>query len=387
MDKRRKQMYRFYEIINYANSKCFPGKRRPEAFDEILGFAKLERYGLPVLFDFNHLVDFIPQVYLPLFKLKKTGAFSSMQLYRLANYAWASYHSFHIPKRGGGSRTIMAPNPILKEIQRFILKFILSPAKRIRRGGYHREVGWSLYDFPVSKYAKAYLQGKSLKDAARFHVGKKIVLCMDIVDFFGSISYGRVYNMFRGFGYNKGVSTLLANLCTVNGYLPQGAPTSPAISNIVCKKMDEQIAKWAKSKRINYTRYADDLTFSGDFEVGAVVSHIAKILAAYGFRVNAKKTRAMRRSQRQEVVGVVVNEKMQISRKTRRDLRQEAYYIQKYGIYRYRRPGRPDLSAEEYLDVLIGKTTHALFINPRDENLKKCLEIFRTEAEQVKVPY
>ena len=95
----------------------------------------------------------------------------------------------------------------------------------------------------------------------------------------------------------------------------------------------------------------------------------------------------MRRSQRQEVVGVVVNEKMQISRKTRRNLRQEAYYIQKYGIYRYWRPERPDLPAEEYLDVLIGKTNQALFINPRDERLKECLEIFRTEAERVKVPY
>jgi RNA-directed DNA polymerase len=248
-------------------------------------------------------------------------------------------------------------------------------------------LGWHHDSLPISKYAKAYLKGKSARDAARFHVRKKVVMCMDIVDFFGSIDYGRVYNMFRSFGYNNGVSTLLANLCTVNSSLPQGAPTSPAISNIVCRKMDDQIAKWTKARKINYTRYADDLTFSGDFEIGTVVSQVTKILTAYGFQVNTKKTRAMRRSQKQEVVGITVNQKLQVSRSLRRQLRQEAYYIAKFGMNRYRRPSHTDLSNDDYLARLIGQTSHAVFINPKDQKLQGCLEVFRTELAKDKPPY
>jgi RNA-directed DNA polymerase len=280
----------------------------------------------------------------------------------------------------------MAPNAELKEVQRFILHSILSTRKGMRSSSHYN---WRLspYSVPVSKYAKAYLKGKSTRDAARFHIRKEVVLCMDIVDFFGSISYGRVYNMFRDFGYNKGVSTLLANLCTVSDSLPQGAPTSPAISNIICQKMDDQIAKWAKAKKINYTRYADDLTFSGDFEASMVISRITKLLATYGFQVNTKKTRAMRRSQKQEVVGITVNEKMQVSRSLRRQFRQEAYYIAKFGMDRYRRPAHVDLSNDDYLAHLIGQASQAIFVNPKDEKLKGCLEIFRRELAKEKPPY
>jgi RNA-directed DNA polymerase len=218
-----------------------------------------------------------------------------------------------------------------------------------------------------------------------------MVLCMDIEDFFGSIGYGRVYHMFREFGYNKSVATLLANLCTVNGALPQGTPTSPAISNIICRAMDEQIAKYAKAEEINYTRYADDLTFSGDFDAVSMIREVRQILGAYGFRVNEKKTRVLKHSQQQKVVGVVVNKKMQVPRKERDRFRQEAYYIQKFGMKGrfggHLRKKKSKLSAEKYLSILIGQVAGALFINPEDEKLKQYREIFRRAAAELRPPF
>jgi RNA-directed DNA polymerase len=403
------------KYISYTKSRRHRKECDFAKFDGILSVAKLCRYGYPVIVDFNHFAYLVERytLYRGIRSNPEPDSLhvSPIRLYHISNFQTSAYRRFTIPKRGGGSRAILAPNEILKTVQRFILESILSeesrrylPVESLRgdRWDWAHVNGLSeadpgklpycvirKYRPPVSRYAKAYKAGTSIKDAAKYHVNRNVVVCTDIKDFFGAIKYERVFHMFRGFGYNESVATLLANLCTVDGVLPQGASTSPAISNIVCRKMDEQIAAWVKPRKIHYTRYADDLTFSGDFDAGAVISHVRKILEAYGFEMNDKKTRVLRRSQRQQVCGIVCNEKMRLPRKERDLLRQEVYYIRKYGLISHWRRKQTDESADKYIGRLIGQASYALFIDSKDENVREYLTVFRQAEKDLnrELPY
>ena len=121
-----------------------------------------------------------------------------------------------------------------------------------------------------------------------------------------------MYAFFARLGYTIPVATMLENLCCLGGTLPQGAPTSPSLSNLLMRGVDKRIAGFIKQKGIFYTRYADDMTFSGDFEPGMVIKFVRSVLHDVGLQINEKKLRVRRPSQRQEVTGVVVNEKIQV---------------------------------------------------------------------------
>lgn len=266
----------------------------------------------------------------------------------MANGTKSFYRSFKIKKANGKMRTISEPLPDLKYVQSWVLENILEQC-------------------PVSVYAKAFVKGRSIKSNARFHRSQPVVVTMDIKDFFPSITVFDVHDIFLNMGYLDKLSWFLANLCCYNKVLPQGAPTSPYLSNIRLINFDNEIDSYIKKKGIRYTRYADDLTFSGDFNPHTLIHDISVMLYKNGFRLNASKTRVARKNTRQEVTGIVVNSHMQVSKKKRRNIRQQVYYIEKYGL-----DSHLDFIKEtrsHYLNHLLGQINFALFVNPKDEEM------------------
>lgn len=236
------------------------------------------------------------------------------KLYSISNNIENNYRVYKIKKSNGMFRIVYEPNFSLKYIQRQILKNILEEKK-------------------ISNYAKAYCKSICLKDNALPHVNKKIVLKLDIKDFFDHIRFFDIYNSCFSLAYfPKSVGMLLTHLCTYQGHLPQGAPTSAYISNLVLKEFDEELGNWCKERNISYTRYSDDMTFSGDFYSSELIRRVRKMLYRLGFELNDDKICVIRNSSKQIVTGVIVNNKLQVDKTYRKRIRQEIYYIKKFGI-------------------------------------------------------
>ena len=217
------------------------------------------------------------------------------------------YRRFSIPKRLGGQREILAPNDRLKALQRRI----------------HRRL---LRRLPSHPAATAFERGKSIVDNALPHTGQAVVLNVDFVAFFQSTTAERVQRLFRRCGWGRAASRLLTELCTSEGSLPPGAPTSPRLSNLVNRFLDEDLSRIAAACGARYTRYADDLTFSfavdDPFEVRSLLWNVRLLVGHKGYTVHHRRKLSVRRShQRQQVTGLVVNERPQLPRHTRRWLR------------------------------------------------------------------
>lgn len=219
-----------------------------------------------------------------------------------------SYSEFFIPKKSGESRRISAPSTRLKNVQNKLNKSILVYMKES--------------EFPKSKIAYGYSKKKSIVFNSENHIKKKIVINIDIKNFFESINFGRVRGFFinnKYFGMSPEVSTIIAQLTCYNNSLPQGAPTSPLISNLVGQILDHRISKLCKKYKLIYTRYVDDLTFSTNNleivnEYGDFINDIDEILKKSGFQRNIEKTRIQYSNSRQTVTGLIVNKKINIPR-------------------------------------------------------------------------
>lgn len=219
------------------------------------------------------------------------------------------YHYRALKKPSGAIRLIEAPKPRLKALQRKILAEILEK-------------------IPPHPADHGFLKGRSIKTFAAPHVGRRVILKMDLEDFFPSISRPRIQAFFRTVGYPESIADLLGGLCTTAAprefgiysrpHLPQGAPTSPALANLCAYRVDCRLAGLAKSAGATYTRYADDLAFSGNEEFERCTerfsTHVAAILHEHGFSVHHRKTRVMRQSVRQHVAGLVANQRLNIRR-------------------------------------------------------------------------
>jgi RNA-directed DNA polymerase len=213
------------------------------------------------------------------------------------------YRMFAIKKRGGGERTILAPRTFLKAVQYYILRFILQKQ-------------------PVSDFATGFVRGKGIVHNARLHVGLPFLLNVDLRDFFGSVTSIQVREEFLKIGFPTTVADSLAQLCTFGGSLPQGAPTSPALSNLVFADIDQKIAALASVRGIGYSRYADDMTFSSLRPIDRhFLAELDQTLQGRGFRLNPKKTRFAGPGQARYVTGLVVNVRPQLDRQTRRRMR------------------------------------------------------------------
>ncbi len=273
--------------------------------------------------------------------------YDARYIFGVTNAPHGYYRQFEIAKRSGRRRLISEPLPSLKEIQRWILENILRKIE-------------------IHPAAKAYRAKKSIKDNGRFHRKQSYVFCIDIKDFFPSIGFPQVYSIFRRIGYSKPVCVMLSRICTFGECIPQGSPTSPAISNIVCFWMDKCFFDFARSKGLRYTRYSDDLTFSGNHDIRPYLPTFEKMLSRFSFCLNEAKTRQMTDGQRKQVTGLVVNEKLQVPREIRRDVRQQAYYIKKYGLEAHLQ-ARGGFRKNAYLH-LSGLANYVLMINSQDRD-------------------
>lgn len=222
-----------------------------------------------------------------------------------------SYSSYEIPKKNGSTRVIYAPNNKLKSIQRNLSQVLYKiHSTYIKKRGVK------------SRISHGFEPGRTIITNARRHRNKKYLLNVDISDFFSSFNFGRVQGFFyksREFGFSKEVSTIIAQLVCYKGKLPQGAPTSPIISNLIFNIVDRRILALAKKYKLDYTRYVDDMSFSTNSKVFKeryveFIVELTDLLKNNGFEINHNKTRLEYYSSRQEVTGLTVNNKINVSR-------------------------------------------------------------------------
>ncbi|HEX7863541.1 MAG TPA: reverse transcriptase family protein [Variovorax sp.] len=244
------------------------------------------------------------------------------------------YQRFTMPKKSGGERHISAPMPRLKRAQYWVLDNILAK-------------------MPVHEAVHGFLPGKSILTNAAPHVGRDVVINLDLKDFFPSIGMRRVRGVFRQLGYSSQVASLLALVCTeaptdevqLDGsryfvargerVLPQGAPTSPMLTNLLCRRLDARLAASAAKLGFRYTRYADDLTFSAGPEhsrdTAKLLWRVKQIVASEGLTVHPDKQQVMRRHRQQHVTGIVVNDKLSVDRDTLRRFRAVLHQAERNG--------------------------------------------------------
>ena len=262
---------------------------------------RLKCNNVPIILNFRHLRK--------LLKIKK-----SEQNYYFGENKKNMYKTFPLIKKNGKVRIIDAPTIDLKVRQKWIKRNIIDKIK-------------------VSHVAFGFIKKRSICDNAKMHINQKVVVNIDLKDFFPSISYSQVFKIFRYIGYSYRISHYLTKLCTnYNFVLPQGAPTSPGISNIVLLKLDKRLLSLAKKYGFLYSRYADDLTFSGDENILKYIKVIKKIIFDEGYNINANKFRVQFNNSRQVVTGLVVNKKLTIPQKIRNELDLALYYINKFGL-------------------------------------------------------
>lgn len=286
-------------------------------------------------------------------------------IYSISNNVENNYKIYKIKKKNGKYRTIYEPNSLLKHIQRQILVKILD-------------------NKAVSKYAKAYHKGINLKDNAIPHLNKELILKLDIKDFFENISFIDVYNSCFSIEYfPKSVGMLLTYLCTYDDHLTQGSPTSAYISNLVMKEFDEELGLWCEEKNISYTRYSDDMTFSGKFSPNEIIVKVRKMLYKLGLELNDSKIHVIYKSSNQNVTGIVVNEKMQVNIKYRNKIRQEIYYIKKFGLDSHLEKCGIITDSKMYLNKLYGRILYVLQINENDEEFKKYKNYVKSLKEDI----
>jgi hypothetical protein len=296
------------------------------------------------------------------------------------------YH-YRVLKKGSGSiRLIEAPKPRMKDLQRQILR-------------------WILEKIPVHLAVHGFVKGRSIHSFAAPHVGRRVVLRMDVREFFPTIGGVRIQNVFRTLGYPEAVADLLGGICTnatprevwreiepgvpaesmnearrlyARPHLPQGAPTSPALANLCFYRIDCRLSALAKSAGATYTRYADDLAFSGDAEfekrTERFATHVAAVLLEEGFRVHHPKTRVMRQGVRQNLAGLVTNQKINVARRDFDRLKALLTNCVKYGAETQNRDGRPHFRAH-----LEGRVGFVEMVNP--EKGKRLRAIFERIAE------
>ena len=287
-------------------------------------------------------------------------------IYSISNNIEKNYKIYKIKKRNGKYRTIYEPNLILKQIQKQILNNILNNKS-------------------ISKYAKAYHKGIQLKDNAIPHINKEMILKLDIKDFFENISFLDIYNSCFPIEYfPKSVGMILTYLCTYDNHLTQGSPTSAYISNLVMKEFDEELGNWCNLRNISYTRYSDDMTFSGAFNPSELITKVRKMLYKLGLELNNDKIHIVYKSSSQNVTGIVVNKKMQVNVKYRNKIRQEIYYIKKFGLSSHLKKCDINIDSKRYLNILYGRVLYVLQINENDKEFIKYRQFIENLKRQCK---
>lgn len=292
------------------------------------------------------------------------------------NHAFHRYKEFKIKKKSGGFRQITAPR---NKSFMLILNYVNEVFKAV---------------YTPSKYAMGFTEGRSVVDNASKHKGMNYIFNIDLKDFFPSIEQPRVWKrlQLKPLNFPQPVANVLAGLCSMRGgkdnegkyryVLPQGAPTSPIITNMICDTLDRRLAGLAKRFDLNYSRYADDITFSSMHNVyspdGEFRIELKRIIADQGFTINKDKTRLQKLGARQEVTGLIVSQKVNVSQKYVRDIRNLLYIWDRYGYtvayakfypkYKEARghvkKGNPDLA-----NVIDGKLMYLKMVKGEDDSV------------------
>jgi RNA-directed DNA polymerase len=257
--------------------------------------SQLKNLGLPAV---TNLAELASQMRLSV-GLVQTLVYKSNEHYRV----------YFLDKKSGGKREIAQPSRTMKAVQSWILRKIL-------------------YRLSSSQNSKGFEIGESILSNATPHIGAHVLLNIDLEDFFHSVPASHVYSIFHSIGYNKLISQKLTSLCTYKGRLPQGAPTSPKLSNLACQRLDSRIQGYAGPKGIIYTRYADDITLSAfnESKIRKAKPMIEKIVLDEGFSINHKKTKLCGTRKRKEITGLIVTANgVGIGREVYRKMRAEIY--------------------------------------------------------------
>ncbi len=287
----------------------------------------------PIIFSFKHLCELLS---------RKPSYLASA-----VNATIHHYREFKIPKRSGGFRKISVPYPALLECQYWIYTNIL-------------------LKIPINQAAHGFTPNKSIITNAKLHTGKKALLKMDLKDFFPSIKINRIINLFHKLGYPINISYYLASLCCLNDSLPQGAPTSPYLSNIISKNLDNRLLKFSKKFELYYSRYADDITFSGNDIPAKFITYISDIIHSESFTVNKSKTRLYKGKSKRIVTGISVSENsIKLPRKYKRELKKDLYYIIKYGLQSHL--AKRKINKLNYLNSIRGKLNFWLCVEPNNQ--------------------
>jgi len=262
-------------------------------------YYRLQMSGFPVIMDLKELS----------YKIHLSKSF----LFLLWKFNNEFYKEIKLPKKGNGFRSIFCPSKEMKAVQAWILRNILDKVQ-------------------ISDSATGFCKGRNVLDNVNFHKNNRFFLCLDIENFFPSIPYAYVYSIFKSIGYNSHVSHILTSLCTCKEILPQGAVTSPALSNIICIRLDKRIRNYVGKFNITYTRYADDLIFSSMSHraLFRIKKFVIAILRNEGFKLNKSKTRVMGPCSQRKVTGLVISDNsVGIGRKRKRVLRATIHHFVK----------------------------------------------------------
>ncbi len=261
------------------------------------GIIKLNMLGLPVI---QSLDDFSLITHI-----------SKYTIYQLSEKSDFYYTTYNIPKKSGKPRMICQPSRKLKGFQSWILVNILDKTK-------------------VSNSCKGFEKKSSTLDNAIPHKGANTVLTIDLKDFFPNITSKQVFNIFRTLGYNDLISTIFTNICTYKGFLPQGSPCSPKLANLSAWKLDLRIQGYVGKRGVNYTRYADDLSFSGlnPANVVRIIPMISKIIESESFIINHSKTRIASSARAKIVTGLVISDdNIGIGQKKYKNVRAKIHHL------------------------------------------------------------
>ncbi|ELV7515515.1 RNA-directed DNA polymerase [Photobacterium damselae] len=293
---------------------------------------QLQNKSLPVVFELAHF--------------SKLLGVELALISRIATSPHKFYRSFQVKKRRGGNRDISAPYPKLYYIQSWIKTNILE-------------------NLSIHEASYAYEKGKSHIDNAKNHIGDRDVLKLDLVDFFGNINIDLIVKVFINAGYSKKLSCQLANICSNGVCLPQGSPSSPIISNIVLFELDKELSILAQEHKLTYTRYADDLTFSGEKIDHKIFSDVIKKIEGYGFEVNKDKSNIYKKGKRKTITGIVVSrDGIRSPKKIRRQFRMDSYNLIKNKHQQFN--GELGQINPIFLDEVIGRGKYIQTIEPNN---------------------
>ena len=324
------------DFINLINQNIVEQDKKEEY---LLYLDKCYKNKIPFIFNIEHLGKIV-------------GIKKKFMFYFIL-FTEKYYREFKIPKRNGKWRNISSPYPAILLVQRWILDNILT-------------------SIPLAPVAKGFVKNISIKDNVLVHINNKCLLKIDIKDFFPSINLQRIIAVFLNLGYPKNISFFLAKLCCKDNCLPQGAPTSPYLSNVVCRRLDRRLESLSKKCNINYTRYADDMTFSGQYISHKFIEYVYGIVSSERFIPNYKKTKLIIGQGKKVVTGISIsNNVMTIPRSKKRNLRKEAHYILLNGLEKhceFNKTYDPIL-----IERLIGKFNFWKFIEPENQYINHTL--------------